>query len=220
MASQIEVAGYAAMRFDYSGTGDSAGAEPDATLHAWLDDIECAVDELRAASGATQVLVVGLRAGALLAALVERRGRVRFQHLVLWDPVVDGLGYMQELASAHRAFMSEEMAPAKWEDRLRIDARGVPDQALGIRLTADLVEELCAADLTAALPRAGNVTTICTRDSVAMNRLRQGMAAMPSARWIDMRSSSDWNSDAALNNATVPMDIVQTVVRRIQECSP
>jgi pimeloyl-ACP methyl ester carboxylesterase len=220
MASQIEHAGYAAMRFDYSGTGDSAGADAEATLDAWLSDIEFAVEELRAASGATQVFVVGLRVGGLLAALVERRGRVRFQHYVLWDPVVDGLGYLRELASAHRAFMTDEIGAARWKDRLRIDARGVADQALGMRLTAGLVDELCAADLTTALPRAGNVTVICTRDSAAMSRLRQSMSATPSARWLDMRSSSDWNSDAALNNATVPMDIVHTVVGRIQELSP
>jgi len=68
--------------------------------------------------------------------------------------------------------------------------------------------------------RAGNFTIISTRDSAAMSRLRQSAAALAPARWIDVRSSSDWNSDAALNNATVPMDIVQTVVGRIQECSP
>jgi len=220
MAAQIEQAGYAVLRFDYRGTGDSAGADDDATLHSWLNDIECAAGELRAGSGAAQVLVVGLRVGGLLAALVERRGQFRFQHFVLWDPVVEGLAYLQELTSAHRAFMSEEIGATKWKDRLQIDARGVADEALGMRLTAKLVDELCAADLTAALPRAGNVTIICTRESAAMNRLRQSISATPSAHWIDMCSSSDWNSDAALNNATVPMDVVRTVVARIQECSP
>jgi len=220
MALQIEQAGYAVLRFDYSGTGDSAGADADATVDAWLSDIECAVDELRAASGASQVLAVGLRMGGLLAALAEQRGCVHFQHLVLWDPVIDGLGYLRGLADAHRTFMQDEMAPAYWQDHLRIDERGIADQVLGMQLNSELIDEMAAVDLTTVLPRAGNVTVICTRNSVAMSRLRQGLSSTPSARWIDMNSSSDWNSDAALNSATVPMDVVQTVVGRIRECSP
>jgi uncharacterized protein len=220
MAAHIEKTGHAVLRFDYRGTGDSAGAEADATLQGWVADIESAAAELRAASGATRILAVGLRVGALLAALAERGGRVSFQHLILWDPVVDGLGYLRELASSHRAFMTEEMPPGRWRDPLQIDARGVADQALGMRLTPELVNELGAVDLTTVLPSAGNVTVICTRESAEMSRLRQSVCARPPARWIDVRSSSDWNSDAALNSATVPMDVVQTVVGRIQECSP
>jgi pimeloyl-ACP methyl ester carboxylesterase len=220
MAAHIEETGYAVLRFDYRGTGDSAGDDADSTLQGWIADIESAAAELRAASGATRILAVGLRVGALLAALAERGGRVCFQHLILWDPVVDGLGYLRELASSHRAFMTQEMAPGKWLDPLRIDSRGVADQALGMRLTPELVNELGAVDLTTVLPSAGNVTVICTRESPEMSRLRQSVCGRPPARWIDVRSSSDWNSDAALNSATVPMDVVQTVVGRIQECSP
>ena len=38
--------------------------------------------------------------------------------------------------------------------------------------------------------------------------------------WLDMPATVVWNSDAALNNAIVPIDIVQAIVARVEELSP
>ena len=51
LATQLERAGYAAQRFDYVGTGDSAGSDEDATVASFRDDIELAAAELSRRSG-------------------------------------------------------------------------------------------------------------------------------------------------------------------------
>jgi exosortase A-associated hydrolase 2 len=219
MASHLDLAGYVVLRFDFRGTGDSAGDEADASVAAWITDIEIAAAELERVSGATQLILVGLRLGALLASLAVVRGRLRPRHLVLWDPVVHGQTFLQQLANSHRTFMREEMGDAGWRDNLRVDADGIPEEALGTTINPTLARELVEVDLAATPPSAEQITVICTRMSEAMAGLRTNIAAR-NVRWIDAPASADWNSDHALNNATLPMDIVQTVVGRIQEVSP
>ena len=70
------------LRFDYSSTGDSGGAGTDASIAAWLEDVDWAIDELMDNAGVDEISVVGLRFGAALAALVSA-GRPEIRQLVL-----------------------------------------------------------------------------------------------------------------------------------------
>jgi uncharacterized protein len=224
LATQLERAGYATLRFDFSGTGDSAGDASEATIDQWLRDLSSAANELRGASGSPRVALVGLRFGATLAALAASRGELRPRHLVLWDPVVQGAGYLRELAAQHRQYMTEEMGDAGWEDRLELDAEGYPTEALGVPLPAELRRQLAAIDLmseTARTPLAADlVTVIATSANPELERWRAQLEQSASTRWIAKAGSAAWNSDAALNAATVPMDIVQTILSRIEETIP
>lgn len=215
LATQLERAGYASLRFDYSGTGDSLGDSADASVEAWLADIATAADRLKAASGATRIAVVGLRLGATLAMLASA-GELRLRHLLLWDPVVDGAAYLRELADAHRAYMKSEYGDDR-PDRLRV-VGGVPEEALGAPIGPRLGAELAAIDLARVTPGAEHVTVVTTRMTPELERLRPALPA--SARWLELAESAAWNSDAALNAMTVPMDIVQALVARIEEISP
>lgn len=217
LATQLERAGYATLRFDYSGTGDSLGDSRAATVDAWVGDVVIAAEQLRAVSGATRIAVIGLRFGAALAMLASARGDLRARHLVLWDPVVDGPGYLRELVSQHRAYMRSEIGES-WKDRLRIAADGTPAEALGAPIGAVLGGQIAAIDLTAVVPGAEQLTVVTTRTTPDVERLRLHLPA--SARWIEMAESPAWNSDAALNAMTVPIDIVQALVARIEETSP
>lgn len=95
MAERLAEAGMAALRFDYDGTGDSAGRQDDpARVEAWMGSVGAAVDLVRTA-GARRVVVVGMRVGATLAACeMARRGGV--EGLVLWDPCASGRSYLRE----------------------------------------------------------------------------------------------------------------------------
>ena len=187
------------------------------TIDAWVGDVASAADRLRTASGVARITVVGLRLGAALAVLASARGELRPRHLVLWDPVVDGAAYLRELIAQHRAYMQAEIG-AGWQDRLRIAADGSPAEALGAPIGPVLGAQLAAIDLLATAPAADQFTVITTRTTPEIERLR--LQLPPSTRWLEMSESPAWNTDAALNAMTVPMDIVQAVVARIEETSP
>lgn len=216
LATQLERAGFTAMRFDYSGTGDSGGESTAASLDDWLADIGLAAERLRSVSGAPRLVVVGLRLGATLAALAAARGAVAARHLVLWDPVVDGGAYLRELAVQHRAYMRAEMGPL-WHDRLRTRADGTPLEALGTPISDALAAQLCAIDLAADALSAEQISLVTTRLTPELERLSARLPA--AARWLQLNESAAWNTDAALNAMTVPMDIVRAIIARIEETS-
>jgi len=215
LATQLERAGYACLRFDYSSTGDSLGESAAATVDAWVGDVAIAADRLRAATGATRIAVVGLRLGATLAVLASAR-ELRIRHLLLWDPVVDGAAYLRELVAQHRQYMRFEFGEHR-PDRLRL-VGDIPDEALGAPIGAALGAQLAAIDLAQVAPGAEAVTVVTTRMTPELERLRPVLPA--SAKWLELAESAAWNSDAALNAMTVPMDIVQALVALIEEISP
>ena len=217
LATQLERAGFTALRFDYSGTGDSHGESSAASVDDWVRDVGVAAERVRAASGATRIAIVGLRFGATLAALASQRG-LAVRHLLLWDPVVEGAAYLQELIGQHRSYMRSEIGDG-WQDRLQISRDGVPDEALGAPIGGALGGQIAAIDLASATTLAAeHITVITTRTTPDVERLRP---RLPSAtRWIEMKESAAWNTDAALNAMTVPMDIVQALIARIEEISP
>lgn len=223
LATQLERAGYACLRFDYSGTGDSMGDSTTATVDGWVRDVIHAAERLREATGVGRIAVVGLRLGATLAMLASATGELRARHLLLWDPVVDGAGYLRELAAQHRAYMREELGPA-WpaqgaaEARPRMVGAGYPVEALGAPIGAALGAQLAAIDLAAVAAGADQVTIVTTRATAELARLR---ARLPAAtRWVELPANAAWDSDAALNAMTVPMEIVQALIARIEETSP
>ena len=87
--------GYHVLRFDYLGTGDSYGelAEVD-TINEWLTNIDDAIEEGCALSGADQVTLVGVRFGAALAAGAQHPAVMQ---RILWDPIANGLDYTRWL---------------------------------------------------------------------------------------------------------------------------
>ncbi|HZZ12118.1 MAG TPA: alpha/beta hydrolase, partial [Paraburkholderia sp.] len=70
LAERLAAGGSTVLRFDYPGTGDSAGdaGEP-GRWRAWIDSIKEAVAFLRDTRGVTRVTLCGLRLGGTLAAL-------------------------------------------------------------------------------------------------------------------------------------------------------
>lgn len=220
LATQLERAGYATLRFDLSCTGDSSGEARDATIDQWLRDLATAAAELRAISGSPRVALVGLRLGATLAALATSRGSLRPRHLLLWDPVINGAGYLGELAAQHRQYMKEEMGEAGWQDRLEISPEGFPTEALGTPISPPLMRQLAAIDLMDEQLNADLLTVIATHSHPDLERWKARIGEGATTRWQAMQGSAAWNSDAALNAATVPMDIVQAILTRIEETIP
>jgi len=95
LANKLSRAGHHVLRFDYSHTGNSAGASNKVTVENWLEDIKTALKELRALSGIRRYSIVGLRFGALLAASAAESQKL--ENLILWDPVISGPEHLHAL---------------------------------------------------------------------------------------------------------------------------
>ena len=113
LADQLAAAGFMVMRFDYHGTGDSAGTplDPD-RCQTWLGNIRDAVEWLRSEGGCGKVSLLGLRLGATFAALHACEHEV--EDLVLWAPVVSGRRYVRELTALSRVAQQATKADASY----------------------------------------------------------------------------------------------------------
>ena len=87
--------GIVALRFDYDGTGDSAGLQDDPDrVASWLASIEAARQYLLDL-GVADVSAVGMRLGATLAGC-QAAASTPFRSLVLWDPCLSGRTFLRE----------------------------------------------------------------------------------------------------------------------------
>ncbi len=106
LAQLLAAAGMLAVRFDYDGTGDSAGVDGDpARVAAWLASISAAI-ELARESGSASVSLVGMRMGALLAAVAAAKTEP-IDGVVLWDPCPSPRAFLREQSALHRLALED-----------------------------------------------------------------------------------------------------------------
>jgi len=102
LAERASKLGIPAIRFDYGGTGDSEDLSPEADqLEAWISDIQAAAAQLRRRSGASRIALVGIRLGALLAALASKPAEA--DALIMIAPVLTGRRYLGEIRTTQLA---------------------------------------------------------------------------------------------------------------------
>jgi len=145
LAEQLAAAGLLALRFDYHGTGDSAGCDHDPErVTAWRASLEAAIAHVRQVAGAPLPLTLfGVRLGATLA-LDFARSVGGVDGLVLWSPAVTGKSYVREVR-AFRKLLESEVASAPTGALGR-----APDdeEAAGFLLSAATVAALSAIEFT------------------------------------------------------------------------
>ena len=158
LGSELAALGFSVLRFDLSGTGDSAGAEDLWGLEAWTRDLIDAVDEVRRRAGtASSVCLVGGRLGAALATRAAGR-RSCVAALVLWDPVLSGRAYLSTLEEEHRRVLATAHLTQRDEVPLPADGREI----LGFALPESLRRDLESLDLSAPSP-AGSCQVLTVR---------------------------------------------------------
>jgi pimeloyl-ACP methyl ester carboxylesterase len=152
LALTLARAGFPCIRFDWYGVGDSSGDIRDACFSRWCGDAAAAAQELRDACGVRRLSLVGLRFGARIA--LSAASAIKPASLVLWDPVVDGRAYVEQLRTLHRALLVDPVR--YWMPRSPAGERsGSPTELVGFDLGAELVRDLEAvpAEIPADLPR-------------------------------------------------------------------
>jgi hypothetical protein len=138
MAESLSRSGLHVLRFDWSGTGDSAGDLRDTRLETWHQDLCIAAEELLDLSGAREIAIVGLRLGASVAARACSSAHpLVADPLVLWDPVIRGSHWLEATRKAHQRHL----------DEFRFDPPPDPGSLLGYPHSRALQADLTGLDL-------------------------------------------------------------------------
>ena len=151
LAERLERHGIAALRFDYDGTGDSAGVQRDpGRVAAWSASTQAAVELMRSA-GSPVVAAVGMRVGATLAAFDATRAPL--DALVLWDPCRSGRTFLREQSALQAVGAGSG------------DSADGSVQTPGFRYDRDTVADLSGLDLTATSgPMADQILVLVRPD--------------------------------------------------------
>lgn len=150
LAEKLTNRGFAVVRFDYYGTGDSDGDPVDVDMVGmWQESLHGAVEALRSAADLESVTLVGLRFGAALAQLVARE-RDDIDALAMWWPVLSGSLFARELRAASMFETSTRSHPD-----LPTDGKPRGLEVVGYEFWKPTLDSMRAIDLEASEQPAG-----------------------------------------------------------------
>lgn len=173
-AERLAAAGHPVLRFDYDGTGDSAGLDTDPhRVRSWIASVGSAIEEVRALSGVDDVCLFGVRMGATIALLAgaEREDVAR---IVAWNPSPSGRAYVRELKVFR--LVAEESGELTARPRPEGDES---EESGGFLLTAETIRSLKALDLHKLARRPADRALVIARDDVpADEKLARALEAL------------------------------------------
>ena len=102
-AIHLSNAGFDTFRFDYYGTGNSAGKSDELTTRQCIKDIQAAAAYVREQSQCEKLSIIAVRIGAPLVMTTEI-GEI--ENLIIWDPVMQGSNYISLLKDFHNRAIS------------------------------------------------------------------------------------------------------------------
>lgn len=209
LAEVLAEGGCHVLRFDYFGTGDSAGESTDVSLAGCRDDITAAIEELLDMTGGESASLIGLRLGATLAADVAARNRSLIDRLVLWDPVISGPDYVDALF-----FAAANMPIGKAEPPERPASRGGGHEICGFPLTDAQREQIRGVDLVSLVPKFPRRTlTAVTQQVPAHERYVSalGDGADTDGRFLRISDCAAWHEDWPQNAGKMPVDVIHSI---------
>jgi pimeloyl-ACP methyl ester carboxylesterase len=174
LATRLAGQGFGVGRFEYFGTGDSAGDDDDINLSGWIGDISTAIEQTRRLAQRRHMALIGLRLGAALALQAAvKRGDVL--HLVLWDPIVDGREYFEQMKVQHR-----ERIWGHFFERPTVEQPNErPSELLGLKMNDRLIDELTTLDLLSIESKpARSVLLFDSRGDSSVERLRDHLQTL------------------------------------------
>jgi len=206
LALLLTKAGFHVLRFDYYGTGDSSGEAHEVSIAQWVEDANAAADELKETAEVKRVAFVGLRLGAMVAALAAA-GRTDVDQVVLWDPAVKGSDYLAEILVERTDSVGNSRHTALADGTVGV---------MGFPITGALRTELAAIDLLSVGGPAGSgrlVVASHARDEYAA--LGRQAPAGVKAGYELVPSEGNWNEVDDYGGALIPVFLIQAIVAHL-----
>lgn len=196
LARRLANDGWHVLRFDYRGTGDSWGDTKAGTLDGWMEDVIQVAEEFGVITAHNELSLVGLRLGATLAARAARHIR-GLGKCVLWDPIVDGPRWMEELRTVVPSPPSAS-APGP-----------------GVELGGRTVTRSLLSQLSGVLPE-----TVQPPDARTLVLSTQSIESLPGDSFFDgpnvlferLPQPSPWLETTALGTGQIPIEAVARIV--------
>jgi pimeloyl-ACP methyl ester carboxylesterase len=212
LGNMLAGAGHHVLRFDYYGTGDSDGDMVDADLAGWEKDIETAMDEVMDSAGTTRVCLVGLRLGGTLSARVAARRPKKVEALALWDPVVSGREYLDEVV------MDEKRHLRKCGTYQARSGPGGGHEVRGFPLTARLANDIAGIELVPMVPTLPErMYVVVSRALESHASLRDALAARANGAqaFEQIDSPAAWLNHQNLGAGAIPVKLLERLVRLV-----
>lgn len=157
LADDLHANGFSVLRFDYPGTGDSAGSETDPDrLQAWQNSVASAVGFMRRTIPIQDIILIGVRLGATLA-LTAAAIDPSIIAVCCMAPVVSGRSYARELRLLANGWREANLLPAPKKDATYLDV-------VGDRLEAETLRAMSAIDLRVLAGSAPDVLLLADVD--------------------------------------------------------
>jgi uncharacterized protein len=205
LAQQLAAQGVAVLRFDYHGTGDSAGGSTEVDWQRCIGDTVTAAGELRSRAGVERVIAFGARLGGSIA--LAAADRAHFSEVIAWDPVIDGDDYVAALDAMQGAL--REDADRFNQPRSHAD---VAEQWLGFDIGDGLRRQIQGLKVTPP-----KVPTLVL-DSLPPGALPRWEAlASPRSRVAAISPPTPWGDLRRLESAILSHPLIQAVTGRLTE---
>jgi len=216
LALLLSRVGFAVLRFDFYGCGDSSGEFEGGRVGVWLEDVGVACEELKRRSGVDMVCLAGLRLGGTLA-MMAGVGRQDLAAMVLWDPVISGPRYVGELLALQRDML--RYAHVKAEGKADGEA---PTEILGFPLTEALRSELEQLDLMATRGRpADKVLVIETHPAMNQEGLETHLRSIGAQTdRLQFPNPKLWVWIEDFSQVLVPHQLLKSIVSWVSERCP
>jgi pimeloyl-ACP methyl ester carboxylesterase len=215
LAQQLSKSGLHVLRFDFSSCGDSNDLDPAGNLVAWMDDLQCAIEELKDGSNVAHIGLIGLRLGGSIAMLVSARRR-DVDLLVMWDPVISGKDYIDELRNRQSQWLQGSFAgisqcPESANDNVFNE----------ITLTQSMRTNLESLDLFSIELQSTDILIIDTQATGGTESLYYKLRQFnPQTEFRKVHAPAVWlKSQDQADNLNVPTNVIAEIGDWVTRCS-
>jgi uncharacterized protein len=213
LAFQLSQIGLPVLRFDFYACGDSHGECAEGTIPDWFSNIGSAIAEIRRRSGLFNICLIGLRLGGTLAMIAgAQRGDI--QRMVLWDPVVSGQSYLQELTILHQERLRHSLGKVT-----NGSTSERPAELLGFPITPPMLADLEKIEISSIGKKPANdILILSSSDETIHARVRDHLEKLGArAEHQHLPGAKIWIEK---NKTVVPNQLLKTITAWISRVYP